>query len=169
MHLSACSEGTNAAMRRRHFVLHRIGADIRNQSAATLLPGFLARSRSITARQPVLSWARCLNMQAVIFGIFGISSLHRRNASPVHCACASELKAKLAVEEIAENEAAKARARVALRMVLVKALVMVGSCGPGGPVVCWCEHALERFRDAVRDVTQRSHSDRTHANHPLRY
>src|SRR2546430_17715174 len=67
-------------------------------------------------------------MQAVIFGMFGISSLQRRMASPVHCACASALKAKLAVEDSAENEAAKARAILALRMVLVRAAVMVGSC-----------------------------------------
>jgi TRAP-type mannitol/chloroaromatic compound transport system permease large subunit len=46
-------------------------------------------------------------MQAVIFGMFGISELQRRNASPVHICCASALKAKLAVEETAESEAAK--------------------------------------------------------------
>ena len=96
----------------------------------------------MTPRQPTLRSARCLIMQAVIFGIFGISELQRRNASPVHCCCASELKAKLAVEETAENEAAKASAKVILRAVLVKKcghfrlplarlvgpLLMVGAC-----------------------------------------
>src|SRR5207248_11159769 len=122
--------------------------------ASALFDFLAARSRSITVRQPVLSSARCLNMQAVIFGMFGISSLQRRKASPVHCDCASALKAKLAVEDSAEIEAAKARAIPAWRMVLVKALVMVGSCGPGGPVVCWCHHVSERFRSAVMTITQ---------------
>ena len=48
----------------------------------------------MTPRQPTLRSARCFTMQAVIFGMFGISELQRRNASPVHCCCASELKAK---------------------------------------------------------------------------
>jgi hypothetical protein len=52
-------------------------------------------------------------MQAVIFGIFGISELHRRNASPLHIDCASALKAKLEVDEIAEIEAANATMRPA--------------------------------------------------------
>ena len=68
------------------------------------LPDFWAAiSRSITVRQPVLRSARCLNMQAVIFGMFGISELHRRNASPVHIDWASALKAKLEVDETAEQ------------------------------------------------------------------
>src|SRR2546423_12636932 len=96
-------------------------------------------------------------MQAVIFGMFGISSLQRRKASPVHCDCASALKARLAVEDSADIEAAKARAILAWRMVLVKGLVMVGSCGPGGPVVCWCHHVPERFRSAVMTITQRKY------------
>jgi hypothetical protein len=75
-------------------------------------------------------------MQEVIAGMLGISELHRRNASLVHIDCASALKAKLEVEEIAEIEAAKASAKPALRMVLVKVAVMVGSCWPGvaGPL-----------------------------------
>ena len=62
----------------------------------------------MTVRQPVLRSARCLYMQAVIFGMFGISSLHRRNASPVHICCASALKAKLEVDDSAEMETANA-------------------------------------------------------------
>jgi hypothetical protein len=78
-----------------------------------------------------------LIMHAVIFGMFGISELQRRNASPVHCCCASELKAKLAVDETAENEAAKASARVILRAVVVIRFVIVGSHWPGivGPLL----------------------------------
>jgi hypothetical protein len=49
-------------------------------------------------------------MQEVIFGMFGISELHRRNASPLHIDCASALKANLAVDETAEKEAAKTSA-----------------------------------------------------------
>src|SRR6266702_3108823 len=74
--------------------------------AATLRP-WAARSRSSTVRQPLERLARCLIMQAVIFGMLGISELHRRKASSEHIDCASALKAKLAVDEIAEIEAAK--------------------------------------------------------------
>src|SRR5882724_1801414 len=77
-------------------------------------------------------------MQAVIFGMFGISALHRRNASPVHICCASALKAKLAVEEISETVAAKANATLALRIGLLKTVVMIGSHwhrAKRGPVV----------------------------------
>jgi hypothetical protein len=59
--------------------------------AATFLDLPAAISLSITARQPVLSLALFLIMQAVIFGMFGISELQRRKASPVHWAAASEL------------------------------------------------------------------------------
>lgn len=52
-------------------------------SAATLLD-FGAGPRSITDLHPALRSARCFTMQAVIFGILGISELHRRNASLVH-------------------------------------------------------------------------------------
>ena len=52
----------------------RPGMTSENYCAATLLD-FCARSRSITVRQPVLRLARFFIMQAVIFGIFGISSL----------------------------------------------------------------------------------------------
>src|SRR5258705_12977105 len=100
--------------------------DAENQSAATLLDFLAARSRSMTARQPVLRSARCLYMQAVIFGMFGISSLHRRKASPVHIRSPSALKAKPAVRDSARREAAKARAILALGEVLG------GAAGHGG-------------------------------------
>jgi hypothetical protein len=67
-------------------------------------------------------------MQAVIFGILGISELQRRNASPVHCCCASELKAKLAVDETAAKEVVKASTKLTLRTVLKKVAVIFGSC-----------------------------------------
>jgi hypothetical protein len=66
-------------------------------------------------------------MQAVIFGMSGISELHRRNASPVHICCASALKAKLALADNADSEAAKASSKPALRSLLVKEVVMFGS------------------------------------------
>ena len=78
----------------------------------------------MTARQGGLRSARCLIMQAVIFGMLGISELHRRNASPEHICCASALKAKLSVDEITEQEAAKASAKLALRMRQAKKAVM---------------------------------------------
>ena len=72
--------------------------------SATLC-GFAARPLSSSTRQPELRLERFLTMQAVIRLMFGISELHRRNASPVHCRCASAVKAKLglasAVREIA--------------------------------------------------------------------
>ena len=101
------------------------------------LPACAARSRSITARQPLERLARCFIIQAVIFGIFGISELQRRNASPVHIDWASALKAKPEVALIAENEAARTSAKPALRTVLVKKVVIFGSHWhrEGGPVV----------------------------------
>ena len=88
-------------------------------------------------------------MQAVIFGMFGISELQSRNASPVHCCCASELKAKLAVDETAENEAIKASAKLSLRTVLVNSAVIFGSCWPGeaSPVVDGRNMRRSRERD----------------------
>src|SRR5512132_310182 len=85
----------------------------------------------MTPRQPTLRSARCFIMQAVIFGMFGISELQRRNASPVHICCASELKAWLAVEEIAEKAVAKASARLILRAVEFSSVVIFGSHWPG--------------------------------------
>lgn len=85
-----------------------------------------AISRSMTALQPADRLERCLTMQAVIFGMLGISELQRRKASPVHICCASELKANPGFEENAANEAASVSARAVLRMVNA---VILGSIG----------------------------------------
>jgi hypothetical protein len=73
------------------------------------------------------SCARFFIMQAVMAGTFGMSELHRRNASPVHICCASALKAKLEVDANAQKEPANASTTAALRIVLVKDAVMFGS------------------------------------------
>ena len=80
----------------------------------------LARSLSITARQPALRSDRCFIMHAVIFGMLGISEEHRRKASPVHCCCASDEKAKLALVETIETMAARPSARLVSRILLVR-------------------------------------------------
>jgi hypothetical protein len=94
-------------------------------------------------------------MQAVIFGMFGISELQRRNASPVHCCCASELKAKLAVDETAAKEVVKASTKLTLRTVLKKAAVIFGSCWPSYVdrllMVATCARTAAA---AVTDITQ---------------
>ena len=82
-----------------------------------------ARSLSITARQPALRSERCFIMHAVIFGTLGISEEHRRKASPVHICCASDEKAKLDVVETIETIAAKPKARLVSRILLVRDLV----------------------------------------------
>ena len=84
----------------------------------------LARSLSITARQPALRSERCSIMHAVIFGMLGISDEHRRKASPVHICCASDEKAKLDVVETIETMAAKPRARLVSRILLLKDLAV---------------------------------------------
>ena len=84
----------------------------------------LARFLSITARQPALKSERCLIMQAVIFGMLGISDEHRRKASPVHICCASAEKAKLELVEAIETMAAMPRARLASRRLAEKDLVL---------------------------------------------
>jgi len=67
--------------------------------------------------------------------MLGISALHRRNASPEHICCASALKAKLDVDETADREAAKARAKLTLQTLLLKKAVTVGPHWPGaGPL-----------------------------------
>ena len=137
--------------------LRRLGRrQARNYCSATLLD-FCARSRSITARQPVLRLARFFIMQAVIFGIFGISSLQSLKASPVHICCASELKAKLEVADAAENETAMTSAMPAWRMVLVKVAVMSGSCWPGsaGPLLMTGQ-CLNGGLAAVTSITQKA-------------
>jgi hypothetical protein len=68
-----------------------------------------------------------LIMQAVIAGMFGMSELHRRNASPVHICCASALKAKLALDDNADTEKAMADIKLAWRNLRVKEEVMFGS------------------------------------------
>src|SRR5579863_361356 len=99
--------------------------------AATLLD-FAAMSRSITVRQPALNSARCLNMHAVIFGMSGISELHRRNASPVHICWASALNAKLDVDDSDDKETATASTRPAWRSAVAKDEDILGSrCGAG--------------------------------------
>lgn len=122
---------------------------------AANLPARNASSLSITVRQPALSSAFFLIMQAVIFGIFGISELQRRNASPVHICCASELKAWLAVDETAENAVAKASARLILRAVEVNSVVIFGSHWPSmsGPLLMGGECTGKRA-SAVTDITQ---------------
>src|SRR6266851_1369749 len=102
-------------------------AAIRDQSvAATFLP-CLDKLWSITVRQPVLNWARCLIMHAVIAGMFGISELQRRNASPVHICCSSELNAKLWLVDSAETETANANTKPAWRILRVKDAFIFGS------------------------------------------
>src|SRR6266700_2051074 len=101
--------------------------NFRDHCTAATFPDLAARSRSITARQPVLSAARCLNMQAVIAGMFGMSELHRRKASPVHICCASALKAKLGLDDSADTEAAKASTRGARRSERLKVAIMFDS------------------------------------------
>ena len=60
------------------------------------------------ARQPLDSSVRCLNMQAVIAGMLGMSELQKRNASPVHICCASALKARLGCTDNTDIDTAKA-------------------------------------------------------------
>src|SRR5690349_4739938 len=86
---------------------------IRNQLDAATLP-LAAASRSMIARQPEDSSVRCLNMQAVIAGMLGISELQNLKASPVHICCASLLKAKPGCEHSADIEMATASAAPAL-------------------------------------------------------
>jgi hypothetical protein len=66
-------------------------------------------SRSITARQPGLTLAFCLCMQAVILAMSGISLAQSRIASPLHICCASEVKAKPGDVDRQLNAAASAR------------------------------------------------------------
>src|SRR5476651_2021278 len=94
-------------------------------------------------------------MQAVILGTLGISELQRRKASPVHIDCASALKAKLALDDSAEKETAKASTKPAWRSVLVTDAVMVGSCwpAPAGPFLM-SRPCLNGIAPTVMSVTQ---------------
>jgi len=78
-----------------------------------------ACSRSITARQPGLRFARCLTMQAVILWTLGTSWPHSRMASPVHISCASDEKARLGVTEIAVAATAKRSAILLVRWKVI--------------------------------------------------
>jgi hypothetical protein len=66
-------------------------------------------------------------MQEVIAGMFGMSELHSRNASPVHICWASALKAKLSPDDSADMERATASNKLAWRSLRVKEAVMFGS------------------------------------------
>jgi hypothetical protein len=67
----------------------------------------------------------------------------------VHCCCASELKAKLAVDETAAKEAVKATTKLTLRTVLKNTAVIFGSCWPGkaSPLLMAGACAWNRGRD----------------------
>ena len=66
-----------------------------------------------TTSSGVKQMATSIMIQAVIFGMLGISELHRRNASLVHICWASALKAKLCRDDSADSEAARARIKPA--------------------------------------------------------
>jgi hypothetical protein len=68
----------------------------------------------------------------------------------MHICCASALKAKLDVDETADREAAKTRAKLTLRTVLLKKAVIVGSYWPAGPL--FDVPTLRRIRFADCDV-----------------
>ena len=71
----------------------------------------------MTARHGTLNFALFVRMQAVIFGMLGISELQRRKASPVQAERASALKAKLDDEVAADAEITNAALRQILRIV----------------------------------------------------
>ncbi len=80
-----------------------------------------APSRSITARQPGLTCARFLTMQAVIRWTLGTSWPHSRMASPVHICCASE-KARPGRAEsvVAARAIAKRSAVLLVRWIVIE-------------------------------------------------
>ena len=84
-----------------------------------------ACSRSITARQPGLRFARCLTMQAVILWTLGTSWPHSRMASPVHICCASDEKAGLKPAESAVAAKAKRSAILLVRWKVIDAFPKV--------------------------------------------
>src|SRR5579863_96554 len=130
--------------------------------AATLFD-FAAMSRSITVRQPALNSARCLNMHAVIFGMSGISELHRRNASPVHICWASALNAKLDVDDSDDKETATASTRPAWRSAVAKDEDILGSrCGAGHWRVVMPISALPPVFRTVTSVTSVPNCDVHH-------
>jgi hypothetical protein len=85
---------------------------IMSQSSAAALVAFRSlASRSITARHPALTLARCLYIHAETLEMLGISLPQSRKASPVHICCASDEKAKLSEAGMAIAAAAIERAR----------------------------------------------------------
>jgi len=82
-----------------------------------------AWSRSITARQPGLTCARSLTMQAVILWTLGTSWPHSRRASPVHICCASDEKAGSgrAKSAVAATAMAKRSATLLIRWQVIDA------------------------------------------------
>src|ERR1700687_1968845 len=93
-------------------------------------------------------------MHAVIAEILGISELHRRNASPLHICCASALKAKLALDDSAEQATAKASTRPAWRIVLVRDAVIFGSHWPAlRGALLMDGHCLNRITPTVMSLT----------------
>ena len=95
-------------------------------------------------------------MQAVIFGMLGISELHSRNASPVHICCASALKAKLEVDDSAEIETANASIKPALRIVWLREVVIFGSLSAaGGGALLMVKSCQKRDALDVTSVTRR--------------
>ena len=84
---------------------------------ATVLAPSGTSSLSMTARHGTLNFALFVRMQAVIFGMLGISELQRRKASPVQAERASALKAKLDDEVAADAEITNAALRQILRIV----------------------------------------------------
>jgi len=96
-----------------------------------------AWSRSITARQPGLTCARSLTMQAVILWTLGTSWPHSRRASPVHICCASDEKAGSgrAKSAVAATAMAKRSATLLIRWQVIDASPKVargaGRCSLG--------------------------------------
>ena len=90
-------------------------------------------SRSITARQPGLTLARCLCMQAVIRCTLGISWPHSRMASPLHICCASDASAGavLAEKAVAAKAMAEKSATLLVRRKFIDAFPKVAArCWP---------------------------------------
>jgi len=98
-----------------------------------------ALSRSITARQPGLTLARCLCMQAVIRCTLGISWPHSRIASPLHICCASCAKAGPGPVESAV--AAKAMAEKSAALLVRRKII---DAFPKVAARCWPLFVRER-------------------------
>jgi hypothetical protein len=103
----------------------RLGEVTDHSPAAARLRAVL--SRSITARQPALTLARCLCMQAVIRCTLGISWPHSRMASPVHICWASDARAGpgLAENAVAATATAEKSAALLIRWKIIDAFPKV--------------------------------------------